>query len=210
MLKRNKKNWSRYRFALLAVFLPFVSFCGRYADPYNPEQLEPRAVEASLIIAQEAGVELKWRAPEKDRRGKDLKSLAGFRVLKKEVLEKGDLYDQDKPFNEIAYVKDRSVAEREKLRREARAERKPGRLIKAPSELREHTFIDKKVLKGRSYAYQIKPVYLDSEEVEQAVVDSKFQTLIVLYRGSSSNTAIIPPDAGGEEQQDKIRSLYAR
>jgi len=75
----------------LAVFLIVSGGCGKKARPIPMDAFVPRAVENLKIQKVEKGIRLSWDEPEKDLRGRKLKDLVGYKVLKKFIGPGSDL-----------------------------------------------------------------------------------------------------------------------
>lgn len=74
---------------LLLAILPVVSGCGRKGALVPPEALVPAAVET--LAAQQQGdlIRLSWVAPGKEKSGRPLKDLAGFRLQRRDIRRDG-------------------------------------------------------------------------------------------------------------------------
>jgi hypothetical protein len=74
---------------LLAVGTLFFTACGRKGVLMPPEALVPAKVEALRVSQQGDIFQVLWNAPTREQGGRPLKDLAGFRLLKREVLPGG-------------------------------------------------------------------------------------------------------------------------
>jgi hypothetical protein len=137
--------------------LMLLAGCGRYIPPIPPESLAPKAVQGLVVTPSAQGVQFAWTAADQDRRGKELKSADGFSIERKEIARRGDETDPAVQFKELAFLKDTHVEKREELRKDARAQGKIGRTVKAPSELLSFSYLDKTPKLGTTYIYQIVP-----------------------------------------------------
>ncbi len=162
--------------------------CGRYAPPLTPELLAPRPVGDLLIKPLSDGINFSWSSPRSDARGKELKTMSGYRVYRKLIKEQSDIVNTKKQFEILAEVPDTHVAERERLRKEARASGKPGRRIEAPSELKKFQFVDNAVTTDTSYLYKIIPYNQDNVE------GLGEQMILVRFSGESSEVSRIDSD----------------
>ena len=119
-----RKITSAFKFSVLAlpVFLLLANACGRYLPPIPPEQLSPRSVDQIVVTPSAEGVAFAWIAPDQDQQGKELRSMNGYRIQRKEILERGDETNESVPFKEVGYVSDKHIQVRDELRAEARAQ----------------------------------------------------------------------------------------
>lgn len=183
------------RWALLvavAVSLQLLA-CGRFKVPLAPEVLAPRGVNAFAVTGQVDGVLLSWKAPEVDRRGKELKSIEGYQIQRKEIVNRGDETSVTVPFKDLVFVTDRHIEVREKMRTEARAQGKIGRSIQAPEELTTFSYLDKTVVNGSTYLYQIVPQ-------NQGRTDGIVAEIArVVFRGQQSEAVVVDADLAGED-----------
>lgn len=142
------------RFLVGAVIL---SGCGRYLAPVPPEMLAPVAVENLVVTPLNTGMFFSWSAPEKDRRGRELKDFEGYSVERKEIAKRGDETDPTVKFTELVFIPDTHIEKREELREEARAAGKISRNVKAPADLTKFSYTDATPHNGVTYIYQIVP-----------------------------------------------------
>ncbi len=171
----------------LALFVLAVSFggCGRYISPIAPELMAPEAVDELVITPSAQGVQFSWAAPEADRRGKELTSSNGYRIRRKELLERGDETDDRIPFEAVGFVPDTHVEAREKLRDEARAQGKIGRRVQAPEELTEFSFVDTTPQLNKTYLYKVVP---ENQGTVEGAVD---EFIKVTFKGAQSDVTVI-------------------
>ena len=162
-----------------------VSGCGRYKPPLPPEMFAPKPVDALTVTASESGVFFAWTAPDEDRRGRELKSIDGYAIQRKVIAQKGDETNPRVQFETIGFVRDQHVVEREKLRKEARAEGKIGRSIESPEEFTKFTFVDTSAKPSTTYMYQIVPR-------NQGGTDGAVKEVArVTFKGSASDVAMV-------------------
>jgi hypothetical protein len=114
-------------------------------------------VENLTVTTDAKGVVLTWVSADKDRRGKELKSVEGYSVERKELVRRGDETDPAVRFEKLGFVKDSHVEVRESLRKEARAAGKIGRSVKVPEEQMKFSFSDISPVLGKTYVYQVVP-----------------------------------------------------
>src|SRR5437762_2859097 len=110
-----------FRGMWLTLSLTAVCACGRYLPPVPPEVVAPRAVRELAATAGPGSVTMTWQSPEVDRRSRELMNLEGYTVYRKVLTSAADVTNPDVPFENVTSIEDRSVAERERLRNEARA-----------------------------------------------------------------------------------------
>jgi hypothetical protein len=143
---------------LAAFFLTTISVgCGRYRAPITPEELAPAMVENLTVTTDAKGVTLTWVAADKDRRGKELKSVEGYSVERKELIRRGDETDPEVRFQKLGFIEDEHVELRDKLRKEARAAGKISRSVKVPEEKMKFYYTDNSAVLGKTYIYQVVP-----------------------------------------------------
>jgi hypothetical protein len=143
---------------------------------------------------------LSWKAPEVDRRGKELKSIEGYLIQRKQIVNRGDETSDDAVFNDLGFIKDKHIEVREKLREQARAQGKIGRSIQAPEELVSFSYIDKTAVQGATYLYQVVPQ--NQGRTEGLVTE----VARVVFRGAQSEAAVIDADLAGEDSERLIEA----
>lgn len=144
------------RYTLAALVLFAATGCGRFGPPKPPELFGAKKVSDLEAKAAPDRLTLSWRSPDRDIRDKELKSLEGYRILRaneKDFRKREKLADY---LEEIGYIEDSAVEEREEAREIARET--PGtisRRIKIPEERRHFSFDDTSVQQGETYLYRI-------------------------------------------------------
>ena len=93
----------------VALIFCFLVGCGRYAPPLAPEALAPHAVEDLQTTAKSEGVYFAWTASRHDVRGRDLKSIDGYRIYRKEIFNKSDVIDPNVEYLLVTTIQDRHV-----------------------------------------------------------------------------------------------------
>ena len=173
----------------LIVALCFVqgafAGCGKYIPAVAPEVLAPKSVEDLQVTTTQGQVSFTWTAPDVDRRGKELKFIDGYAIERKEIAKRGDETNPAIEFDDIGFVKDRHVEVREQLRKEARAQGKIGRTVKAPDDLTHFSFADTTPQSGKTYLYQIVP---ENQGGVKGVVQ---QVVKVVFKGAESDVIFI-------------------
>src|SRR5690606_37532724 len=150
-----------------------------------PEAFSPQGVQELQVVYHAEGVSFAWKAPSDDLQGKELKTLNGYRIYRKEIVEREDLLAELSEYELIETIVDTHVEERERLREEARAAGRPARRIDAPSELTKFSYMDRNVEPGEVYAYRIVPF-------NQRDVEGLSPNIIrVLFRGASSEVSLV-------------------
>jgi len=71
---------------LTALGMAAVSACGRKGPLIPPEALVPAAVDSLRVEQKGWDFRVSWRAPGKEQSGRPLRDLAGFRLLRRQVL----------------------------------------------------------------------------------------------------------------------------
>ena len=141
----------------LAV-LTLIAGCGKYGRPFSPEEVSPKEVKDVTVTASDSSVTFNWSAPSENQRNKELKQIDGYRIVRKEIIKRGDETSNSIPFDEVAFVKDEHISIRDALREDARASGKVGRRIQAPVEETTFIFTDPTVKSGVTYLYRIEPI----------------------------------------------------
>lgn len=185
MMKSSNQAGLMFGRSLLPVVVCLLlGACGRFGAPVPPEVVAPRAVEALAATAASDSVTITWNSPKLDRRSRELVSLDGYQVGRKVIADAKDVTNDEIPFETIGELTDRSVLERDRLRREAREQGLVGRKAKVPVELTTFTFTDREITSGTTYLYRITPI--NQEDVEGEVR----QMVRVLFRGAESDVSI--------------------
>lgn len=190
------------RFALAGLLFAAVcgSGCGRYKAPLPPEVLAPRGVNAFAVTGQANGVLLSWKAPEVDRRGKELKSIEGYLIQRKAIVNRGDETSDSAVFEDLGFLKDKHIEVREKLRAEARAQGKIGRTVQAPEEMTVFSYLDKTAAPGATYLYQIVPQ--NQGRTEGLVTE----VARVVFRGAQSEAYVVDADLANEDSERLVEA----
>ena len=165
---------------LIASVCFLITGCGKYGPPLPPEAFSPQPVKYLQAVSTLQGIQFSWLAPDDDLRGKELKSINGYRVYRKELKQDSDILDKEIEFEEIASVADDHINIRDQLREAAKQAGKPARRIKAPAESKQFSFIDSQLIPGSRYLYKIVPV---NQGTVEGSVD---QYIEILFRGESS------------------------
>jgi len=170
----------------LFIFISFGTGCGKYSPPLAPEDLSPQPVTELKVVSSPDGVAFSWRAPNKDHRGKELRTLNGYRVYRKVLEKSSDLLDPKVEYSEIALVEDPHLAKLQQLRLDAKAQGKPTRSVKVTDAEKAFSFSDTSPQSGKRYAYQIVPINQGNEEGDPG------QIILVLFRGETSEVSMLP------------------
>ena len=183
------------KFAVLTGLLVCLSSCGRYGKPLPPEYLAPTAVQSLNVSAGLEGVKFAWEAPGNDRRGKPLKSIEGYKILRRDD-DSGNSSNSDRQsnFQVVTTVSDTHLLELERAKQAALAEDKPARRMKAPAESTKFSFMDSSVQSGKAYLYRIYPYN------QSGVLGQSKQTVRVLFNGESSQVAMLPSPEDLEDE----------
>jgi hypothetical protein len=134
-----------------------LSSCGRVGPPVAPETRSPAAVNNLLVQGSNSGIKFTWDAPDKDQQGKELKSIEGYRIERKEISSLRDLSDRKIRFEQVGYIADTHLQVLDKKREEARAQGKVGRKVTVDSSLKKFEFTDTTVKAGQTYVYRLLP-----------------------------------------------------
>ena len=100
MLRR--RSWFVAGIVVLALMLVG---CGRKGRPIPKDVTVPRSVKALKLVKTDALIRLSWEAPTKDLKGRKLKNLAGYKVLRK-IVKPGsnDCIDGPSGFAQVAVL----------------------------------------------------------------------------------------------------------
>jgi hypothetical protein len=186
--------------AVVVGALLLAAGCGRYKAPLPPEVLAPRGVESFTVAGQPNGVLLSWKAPQVDRRGKELKSIEGYLIQRKAIVNRGDETSDDAVYEDLGFIKDKHIEVREKLRAEARAQGKIGRNVQAPEEMTIFSYLDKTAVSGSTYLYQVVPQ--NQGRTEGLITE----VARVVFRGAQSEAYVIDADLAGEDSERLIEA----
>lgn len=169
--------------ALIAIVLS--SACGKYGPPLPPESLSPRPVQELTARAETDGVRFEWKAPSEDIRGKELKTMTGYKILRKDFTGEKDLIASKYEYELVGEVEDTHVIERDRIREELRSKNIPSHRAKVDDALKQFEFLDTAVEPGRTYLYRIVPV-------NQGSVEGEFDKFVkVSFKGDSSDVTLI-------------------
>lgn len=176
------------------MFMPLVSIalltllsgCGKYLPPLAPEDLAPARAGAVAVSTSTDGVKFSWSAPSLDSRGKELRSIDGYKIVRKVIVKDSDLVNDDIQFESIGTVADQHLIELDTRRAEAREAGKPTRRLAPKTELTHFEFVDSSVVAGQRYAYRIVPTNQGGTEGDRG------DTMVVNFRGESSEVRVVP------------------
>ena len=73
----------RVRVFLILLLASATFACGLYKPPIAPELLAPKAVMDLTFAVEGEGVRFNWQSPDRDVQGEDLKTIEGYRLLRK-------------------------------------------------------------------------------------------------------------------------------
>lgn len=144
--------------ASLTLGLSLLAGCGKYGPPLPPEAVSPTTVAELAASAARDSVSLSWRSPSDDRRGKTLSDIEGYRVYRKTIIKRGDIYDDSVQYALLSEIKDDHLKNLKIRKDEAEARGEPTRRIKSDPKETEFSFTDSSVKAGESYIYKIAPV----------------------------------------------------
>jgi hypothetical protein len=162
-----------------------ITGCGRYQAPEPPEYFAPRGVQDFAVKTSVEGVTISWQSPHEDQRGRELTSLDGYRLLRKNIARPADIFDASIEYEELAFLEDLSVFERERLRDQAKADGRISRRIQAPLEKEKFHYLDSTVLPGNSYVYKLIPI-------NQGRTEGRAAPLVrVAFRGEQSQVRMV-------------------
>ncbi len=175
-----------FRFVSILSALFLLTSCGKYGPPKPPEFYSADVVRELELRPMVQGLEFRWKAPENDRRGEELRSMDGYRVFRKELKRPSDLLKDD-GYEEIGFVEDLHIRVRDERREAAEEQGLPTRKVQVEDELKRFSFLDTSPEAGKNYLYKIVPINQDGIE---GATDKQFR---VLFRGTSSEVQIVGP-----------------
>jgi hypothetical protein len=169
--------------------------CGRYGPPLAPEALAPQAVSDLQTTALVDGVHFAWTASNHDVRGKDLKTMDGYRIYRKEIVKKSDIVDPDVEYTLLATIEDKHVEDLKKKQEDAKKEGKISRRVKADPKLTKFEYLDSTLEKEHTYLYKFLPI-------NQGGVEGGMPKKLVkvLYRADQSEVSEIDNDQAPQEE----------
>ncbi|MCB0338193.1 MAG: hypothetical protein KDD53_01250 [Bdellovibrionales bacterium] len=163
-----------------------MSACGRYDVPLYPESLAPEAVKKLQVVGELQGVRFSWEASDVDRRGKPLKTLSGYKVMRKEVNKESDIADKEIEYELVELVEDGHIEELKKAQELAKQEGRLSRKVDVDPTLKEFEFLDLTVSPGVRYVYKLVPVNQGGD------AKGEVDTLVdVRFRGEASEIKLI-------------------
>lgn len=169
---------------LRAGFCLALVGCGKYGPPVPPESLAPAAVRELVITPATEGVTLQWTAPTQNQRRRELEDIDGYRIVRRTVAGPGSVAATD---STLATIADTHLDVQADLRRQAAAEGRPTRRIKADPALSVFSYIDRTVTPGETYLYRVIPF-------NQGGVDGATGTEIrVAFNGAGSVVERLTP-----------------
>jgi hypothetical protein len=173
-------------FTVVLGCLCVLAGCGKYAPPRPPEDFSTGEVQSLEVVAELQGIKFRWRAPDEDQRSRELKTIDGYRIYRKEVGRDSDIIDDSIDFELVASIEDTHLLELDKLREEAEQAGKIKRKAKVPDEKLQFEYTDLGVQAGKTYAYQIIPY-------NQKDVEGRYSQIVkVQFRGDSSDVFLMP------------------
>jgi hypothetical protein len=184
----------------LAGVMLLLPGCGRYGDPLPPQYFSPKAVGQLEVTADLRGVNFKWNAPSASQNGKELKSMNGYYVERKEILRRADIVDARVPYERLDELEDTHVEVLKDMREEARKAGQVGRKVKVDQSLVKFGYSDTTVQPGHTYTYRIVPF-------NQGGVEGEVLKIVkVVFRGQSSEISLLDqPAVGGDlGQADRV------
>lgn len=187
------------RFTL--VILSILVGCGRYAPPLAPEALAPQAVEDLQTTAANDGIRFAWTSSRHDVRGKDLKSIDGYRIYRKEIVNKSDVVDPDVEYQLLTTVEDKHVEDLKVKREQAKKEGKISRRVSPDPALTKFDFLDSTLQTEHTYIYKFIPI--NQGGVEGGLPKKLIK---VLFRGDQSEVTEIDNNSAPVEEpvQDEV------
>lgn len=163
----------------------FSTGCGHYVAPVPPEMLAPAPVNNFTVAPMADGVLFAFTSSKKDARGKQLKSIEGYNLYRREFIEGETDVTKTIGYSKIATIKDQHLVEVAKLQEQALAEGKNPNRVKAPAKFTSFTFKDTGLQLGKAYAYRLVGVNQNGVEAE---VD---RLVKVDFKGDDSHIVVV-------------------
>ncbi len=135
--------------AAMALALAAGAGCGAKSRPIPPSQTHPERVNDLSAAPDPHGVRLSWSRPEKYTSGKQLRDLAGFRLMRAEGASGS--------FSELAEL---PVTDQERFQK-----------------VRRFTYVDRSALLGHDYRYLMVAETIDGYQSEPSNVAQLIRTV---------------------------------
>jgi hypothetical protein len=146
-------NIAKSQIVLLALLS--LTGCGRYVKAVAPEMMAPGAVKNFTVAPMPNGLLFAFESSDADVRGKALKSLEGYNLYRKELLnEETSIFKRD-GYVLLTTIQDKHLLALTQLREQARAQGKNPSKVAAPAHLRTFSFKDTSLVEGKTYAYRL-------------------------------------------------------
>ena len=175
----------KFNFLKILIISAFIISCGKFAPPIPPESFAPKSVRELTATASIEGVQFEWDAPDMDRQGKELKTMNGYEIQRKELKQESDALDPEVEFEKIGFLEDIHVLNREEKRDLAKAEGRPSKRLSADTHLTHFSYLDQGLTPGAEYLYKIVPINQEDEEGDVK------QFVKVKFQGDSSTVLIM-------------------
>ena len=175
------------RVVFVPLFFIMLAGCGKYGAPFAPESLSPRAVELLQVTPLIDGVKFSWKSPGADQRGKDLRSIGGYKLYRSEGTgPDGFGVPPNSGYTLLSEIEDRHIAELQRRKAEALAKNEPSSKVKEDPALSQFEFTDKTPVAGGKYFYRIVPF-------NQGDVEGQVRQIVrVAFKGEASEVVFIP------------------
>lgn len=118
--------------------------CGRYSKPIAPEYAAPKAITLIDSKFESGNLTLKWQGPDRDIRGKDLRSLDAYLIYRRT--------GADKEFELLGEVADTHLKKLQEARAQLKLEGKSGKQARVEN---VYEYTDRELREGTSYIYKI-------------------------------------------------------
>lgn len=183
-------------FSLTTILLSLQS-CGKFGPPLAPEALSPRAVEQLQITSSLEGVKFAWKAPSSDQRGRDLRSLDGYRIYRAAApAADGGRLPQESDYRLLAELEDRHIEDLLKRKTLALEQNQPQSRVKPDGALMQFEYTDRDVQRQQKYYYRIVPF-------NQGDVEGQVRQIIRLaFNAENSDVVLIPASGRAEASQE--------
>jgi len=168
----------------LNLVLLLLLGCGRMGRPFIPEELSAKSVRELIVTPQKTGITFEWKAPTEDVKGRPLRSLDGYAVMRVEVDATTSLDPDQLEFKPVEVVQDKYLAQLKAEQKRAIVEGIPLRKVQIAENFTRHSYTDTNVESGKRYLYQITAVN------QNGVYGASSQFVDLVFKGESTKVDI--------------------
>src|SRR5262245_40236294 len=122
------------RATVLLVCLALLCGCGRFGPPLSTASLSAKAVKSLSATGETGGVRFTWESSDEDLRGKEVKTMDGYEILRKVFEDDKDLIAKRREFATVGRVEDTHIAKLKEAREDNRKRGIPSHRAKLPAD----------------------------------------------------------------------------